>query len=44
MQDVLTKEEIAWINGYHARVWAKIGPQLDGGAQRWLERSCAALG
>ena len=37
MKSLLTKEEIAWVNGYHARVWEKIGPQLDGDAKAWLE-------
>lgn len=34
---LLSKEEIAWVNAYHAKVWEKIGPQLDGDARTWLE-------
>jgi Xaa-Pro aminopeptidase len=34
---LLTKEELAWVNAYHARVWTEIGPQLDGEAKSWLE-------
>jgi len=40
---LLTKDEIAWVNGYHARVWEKIGPQLDGEAKVWLEGATKAI-
>jgi len=40
---LLTKEEIAWVNTYHARVWEKIGPQLDGDAKAWLEAATKPL-
>jgi Xaa-Pro aminopeptidase len=40
---LLTKEEIAWVNSYHARVWQKIGPQLDGDAKVWLEGATKPL-
>jgi len=40
---LLTKNEIAWVNGYHARVWAKIGPQLEGDAKTWLEAATKPL-
>ena len=39
----LTAEERAWVDAYHARVLAEIGPQLDGEAAAWLERACAPL-
>jgi Xaa-Pro aminopeptidase len=43
VKQLLTKEEIAWVNAYHARVWEKIGPQLDGEAKTWLEGATKAL-
>jgi Xaa-Pro aminopeptidase len=43
VKQLLTKEEIAWVNAYHARVWDKIGPQLDGDAKAWLEEATKAL-
>jgi Xaa-Pro aminopeptidase len=35
--------EVAWLNHYHARVMAKVGPQLDEPVRAWLAQSCAAL-
>ncbi len=43
VKPLLTKEEIAWVNGYHARVWEKIGPQLKGDAKAWLESATKPL-
>jgi len=33
---LLDRAELAWLNAYHARVAAEIGPHLDGGDQPWL--------
>ena len=33
---LLTADERAWMNAYHARVAAEIGPMLDGDALAWL--------
>ncbi|SDX96580.1 aminopeptidase P family protein [Citreimonas salinaria] len=41
--DALTAEERNWLNAYHARVAAEIGPLLDGPAQDWLKRACRAI-
>jgi Xaa-Pro aminopeptidase len=41
--DLLTREERAWIDGYHAQVAALIGPQLDGEAAQWLTAETAPL-
>lgn len=35
--------ERAWVDAYHARVLAEIGPQLDAATRDWLARACAAL-
>ena len=40
---LLTEEETAWWNAYHARVNELIGPQLDGAAKTWLEEQCVPL-
>jgi Xaa-Pro aminopeptidase len=41
--DLLTGEERAWVDGYHAEVAALIGPQLDGPAADWLKAETAPL-
>jgi Xaa-Pro aminopeptidase len=40
---MLTKEERDWLNAYHARVWEKIGLQLEGDAKTWLEAATGAI-
>ncbi len=40
---LLTAEEIAWVDGYHARVRALLSPRLAGEDLAWLERETAAL-
>jgi Xaa-Pro aminopeptidase len=44
---LLGPEDTAWLNAYHARVLAEIGPELEPGrdaaALEWLTRSCAVL-
>jgi Xaa-Pro aminopeptidase len=41
--NLLTATELAWLNGYHARVLAEVGPHLDGPTRAWLTESCAPL-
>jgi len=41
--DLLTREERAWVDGYHAQVAAIVGPQLDGAAADWLRAETAPL-
>ncbi len=36
--------EREWLNIYHARVLAEVGPGLDGPARAWLEQVCAPIG
>lgn len=43
VKKMLSKDELDWINAYHARVWAEIGPQLDGDAKAWLEAATKPL-
>jgi Xaa-Pro aminopeptidase len=40
---LLSKEEIAWLNAYHAKVWEKTGPLADGDAKAWLEAATKPL-
>lgn len=41
--DLLTGEERAWLNAYHAKVVEIVGPQLEGDALDWLKAACAPL-
>ena len=40
---ILTAEERAWVDAYHAKVVEIVGPQLDGDALQWLKQACAPL-
>ena len=42
--DLLQDDEIAWLDAYHARVRAEIGPLVDPDTARWLEAATAPLG
>jgi len=42
--DLLSAGELGWLNAYHARVLAEIGPMLDGEALKWLEAATATIG
>ena len=41
--DMLTDEERAQMDGYHARVLELIGPLVDDDVRLWLETACAPL-
>ncbi len=41
--ELLDGAERAWLDAYHARVLAEIGPLVSRGARAWLERACAPL-
>src|SRR5512138_16218 len=41
---LLSREEAAWLDAYHARVREAVGSQLDGPARDWLEKATAPLG
>ncbi len=40
---LLTADECAYVDAYHAETLAKVGPLLDGEAKIWLETACAPL-
>jgi Xaa-Pro aminopeptidase len=42
--EILTPEEIAWIDSYHARVRETLTPHLDAETARWLAGETAPLG
>jgi Xaa-Pro aminopeptidase len=41
---LMTADEIAWLDGYHARVRAALSPLLDTPVNAWLDRATAPLG
>ncbi|MET3789946.1 aminopeptidase P family protein [Aquamicrobium terrae] len=41
--ELLLPEERDWLDAYHARVLAEIGPMVDGEVLKWLEKACAPL-
>ncbi|TPM06883.1 MULTISPECIES: aminopeptidase P family protein [unclassified Mesorhizobium] len=43
LSDLLTRDELHWLDTYHARVLAEIGPMLDGETLAWLEKATAPL-
>lgn len=40
---LMTRDEIDWLDAYHARVLDEIGPLVSDPARDWLERACAPL-
>ncbi|UVO50555.1 aminopeptidase P family protein [Sphingomonas sp. SUN019] len=40
---LLTTDELSWLNAYHARVDATIGPVLEGDNRRWLTSRCSPI-
>jgi Xaa-Pro aminopeptidase len=42
--DLLSKQELAWLNLYHAQVLRVVGPQLRGDDLQWLEAKTAPIG
>jgi Xaa-Pro aminopeptidase len=41
---LLTRDELRWLDAYHARVLGEVGLLLDGPALYWLKEACASLG
>ena len=42
-KDLLSPDEIAWLDAYHARVYEALSPELDPDTRRWLEQATAAI-
>jgi Xaa-Pro aminopeptidase len=36
--EVMTDEEVRWVNEFHARCREVVGPRLEGKVKEWLER------
>ncbi|MBA3511940.1 aminopeptidase P family protein [Sphingomonas sp.] len=43
VREMLSAEELDWLDAYHAGVLEKIGPRLEGEDRAWLEAACARL-
>ncbi|WP_294174552.1 aminopeptidase P family protein [uncultured Sphingomonas sp.] len=43
VREMLSAEELAWLNTYHAQVVEKVGPTLGGAERAWLEEACAPV-
>ncbi len=43
LKDVLGADETAYLNAYHATVYAKLSPHLDGDELAFLKKACAAI-
>ena len=41
--DMLTSEELDWLNGYHQMVYDNLSPHLDDGDRQWLRQATAPL-
>ena len=43
VMEMMTTEEIAWINDYHQQVFDRLSPHLDADERNWLQTACAPL-
>ncbi|HEX2840111.1 aminopeptidase P family protein [Hyphomicrobium sp.] len=43
VKELLTPDEISWIDSYHATVLSVIGPELDASTRRWIEAATKPL-
>ncbi|NNC36807.1 MAG: aminopeptidase P family protein [Acidimicrobiales bacterium] len=43
IKDLLSPNEIDWLNDYHARVLEEIGPLVSDEVRKWLATMCAAI-
>lgn len=43
IKEMLTAEEVEWLNSYHQTVYEKLAPQLDKETQEWLKEACSPL-
>ncbi|MGN0309995.1 MAG: aminopeptidase P family protein [Bacteroides sp.] len=42
-REMLTAEEVEWLNSYHRTVYEKLSPRLDAETQEWLKEACEAI-
>ena len=43
MPELLTPQELAWLNGYHETVYQKLSPHLDEAERQWLREATSPL-
>lgn len=43
VKDMLSNDELEWLNTYHAKVWDVLNDKLDGKDRKWLEEQVAPL-
>ena len=41
---MMTRDELKWLDAYHARVWKMISPLVDAPAKKWLRQATRSLG
>ncbi|MCP1199688.1 aminopeptidase P family protein [Notoacmeibacter sp. MSK16QG-6] len=41
--ELMSSEEIEWLNAYHKRIASEIGPRVSSAVGEWLETACAPL-
>lgn len=41
IKDIMTEEEVSWLNTYHARVYETLAPLLDEAHKAWLKIICS---
>ncbi|GAB5389276.1 MAG: aminopeptidase P family protein [Alphaproteobacteria bacterium] len=44
VDDMLTRDELAWLNAYHAKVRQDLTPELGKEDAQWLAQQCAPIG
>ncbi len=40
---LMTREELQWLDAYHARVRKELSPIVEASVRPWLEAACAPL-
>ena len=43
IKEMLTEEEIGWLDEYHRNVYEKLSPDLNNEERKWLKEACKAL-
>ena len=42
-KELLSDEQVDWLNAYHAFVWEKLSPHVSGEVKEWLKNAVAAI-
>ncbi len=43
IKEMLTKEEIEWLNNYHQTVYEKLSPDLNEEEKAWLQKATTSI-